>query len=95
MSISQLCELHLSKGVQAYKKEGPKFVHRLVAKQKPSGQRIMKARQFLVESPPRTRQVLTAGNLQSSQVAARAAETRRSCGPYRPVRVGRTSTKAR
>ena len=29
-SLSQVCEL--SKGVQAYKKEGPKFLQRLVAK---------------------------------------------------------------
>jgi len=33
-SISQICELLLSEGVQAYKKEGPKFMQRLVAKQK-------------------------------------------------------------
>ena len=33
-SISQVCELLLSEGVQAYKKEGPKFIQRLVAKQK-------------------------------------------------------------
>ena len=33
-SISQVCELLLSEGVQAYKKEGPKFMQRLVAKQK-------------------------------------------------------------
>ena len=33
-SISQVCELFLSDGVQAYKKEGPKFMQRLVAKQK-------------------------------------------------------------
>ena len=33
-SISQICELLLSEGVQAYKKEGPKFIQRLVAKQK-------------------------------------------------------------
>ena len=32
-SISQICELLLTEGVQAYKKEGPKFVQRLVAKQ--------------------------------------------------------------
>jgi hypothetical protein len=32
-SISQVCELLLSEGVQAYKKEGPKFIQRLVAKQ--------------------------------------------------------------
>lgn len=33
-SISQVCELLLSEGVRAYKKEGPKFIHHLVAKQK-------------------------------------------------------------
>ncbi len=33
-SISQVCELLLSEGVQAYKKEGPKFMQRLIAKQK-------------------------------------------------------------
>ncbi|MBZ5667069.1 MAG: hypothetical protein LAO30_21010 [Acidobacteriia bacterium] len=33
-SISQVCELLLSDGIQAYKKEGPKFMQRLVAKQK-------------------------------------------------------------
>ena len=33
-SISQVCELLLSEGVQVYKKEGPKFMQRLVAKQK-------------------------------------------------------------
>jgi hypothetical protein len=33
-SISQICELLLSEGVQTYKKEGPKFMRRLVAKQK-------------------------------------------------------------
>jgi len=33
-SISQICELLLVEGVEAYKKEGPKFMQRLVAKQK-------------------------------------------------------------
>jgi len=33
-SVSQVCELLLSDGVQNYKKEGPKFLQRLVAKQK-------------------------------------------------------------
>jgi hypothetical protein len=33
-SISQVCELLLSEGIHAYKKEGPKFIQRLVAKQK-------------------------------------------------------------
>lgn len=36
-SISQVCELLLSEGVEAYKKEGPKFIQRLVAKQKARG----------------------------------------------------------
>jgi hypothetical protein len=36
-SISQICELLLSEGVQAYKKEGSKFIQRLVAKQKVRG----------------------------------------------------------
>jgi hypothetical protein len=36
-SISQVCELLLSEGVQAYKKEGPRFIQRLVAKQKAKG----------------------------------------------------------
>jgi hypothetical protein len=33
-SISQVCELFLSEAVEAYKREGPKFIQRLVAKQK-------------------------------------------------------------
>ncbi len=33
-SISQVCELLLSEGVQVYKKEGPKFMQRLLAKRK-------------------------------------------------------------
>jgi hypothetical protein len=33
-SISQICELLLHEGVEAYKKEGSKFMQRLVAKQK-------------------------------------------------------------
>jgi hypothetical protein len=33
-NISQVCELLQVEGVQAYKKEGPKFMQRLVAKQK-------------------------------------------------------------
>jgi len=33
-SISQICELLLVEGVEAYKKEGSKFMQRLVAKQK-------------------------------------------------------------
>jgi hypothetical protein len=34
-SISQVCELLLAEGVETYKKDGPKFMQRLVAKQKP------------------------------------------------------------
>jgi hypothetical protein len=33
-SISQICELLLLEGVDAYKKEGAKFMQRLIAKQK-------------------------------------------------------------
>ena len=33
-SVSQVCELLLSEGVEGYKKEGAKFIQRLVAKQK-------------------------------------------------------------
>lgn len=33
-SISQVCELLLAEGIQVYKKEGPRFIQRLVAKQK-------------------------------------------------------------
>ena len=33
-SISQVCELLLSEGVEAYKKEGGKLMQRLIAKQK-------------------------------------------------------------
>lgn len=33
-SLSQVCELFLSEAVEAYRKEGPKFIQRLVAKQK-------------------------------------------------------------
>lgn len=33
-NISQICEMLLYEGVEAYKKEGPKFMQRLVAKQK-------------------------------------------------------------
>jgi hypothetical protein len=33
-SISQICELLLVEGVDAYKKEGPKFMQHLIAKQK-------------------------------------------------------------
>ena len=33
-TITQVCEMLLNEGVEAYKKEGRKFMHRLVAKQK-------------------------------------------------------------
>jgi hypothetical protein len=33
-TITQVCEMLLYEGVDAYKKEGPKFMQRLVAKQK-------------------------------------------------------------
>lgn len=33
-TITQVCEMLLHEGVKAYKKEGPKFMQRLVAKQK-------------------------------------------------------------
>jgi hypothetical protein len=33
-ALSQVCEMLLYEGVEAYKKEGPKFIQRLVAKQK-------------------------------------------------------------
>jgi hypothetical protein len=33
-SLSQVCELLLSEAVYSYKKEGPKFLQRLVGKQK-------------------------------------------------------------
>ena len=33
-ALSQVCEMLLFEGVEAYKKEGPKFIQRLVAKQK-------------------------------------------------------------
>ena len=33
-SVSQICELLLRTGVDAYKKEGPKYLHRLLARQK-------------------------------------------------------------
>lgn len=33
-TITQVCEMLLYEGVEAYKKEGAKFVQRLVAKQK-------------------------------------------------------------
>ena len=37
-SISQICELLLADGVDAYKKHGPKYIQRSVAKQKVRGQ---------------------------------------------------------
>ena len=33
-TITQICEMLLYEGVEAYKKDGPKFIQRLVAKQK-------------------------------------------------------------
>jgi len=33
-TITQVCEMLLNEGVEAYKKEGPRFIQRLVAKQK-------------------------------------------------------------
>ena len=33
-ALSQVCEMLLYEGVEAYKQEGPKFIQRLVAKQK-------------------------------------------------------------
>jgi hypothetical protein len=36
-AMSQVCEMVLYEGVEAYKKEGPKFIQRLVAKQKARG----------------------------------------------------------
>ena len=37
-TITQVCEMLLNEGVEAYKKEGPKFMQRLVAKQKARAQ---------------------------------------------------------
>lgn len=33
-TMTQICEMLLHEGVEAYKKEGPNFIRRLVAKQK-------------------------------------------------------------
>ena len=33
-TITQICEMLLNEGIEAYKKEGPKFIQRLIAKQK-------------------------------------------------------------
>jgi hypothetical protein len=33
-NLSQICEMLLYEGVEAYKKDGPKFIQRLVTKQK-------------------------------------------------------------
>ena len=33
-ALSQVCEMFLYEGVEAYKKDGPKFIQRLVARQK-------------------------------------------------------------
>lgn len=38
-SISQICELLLAEGVETYRKEGAKFIQRVVAKQKAGRQR--------------------------------------------------------
>ena len=35
-SVSQICELLLRGGVEAYRKEGPKYLHRLVARKNDS-----------------------------------------------------------
>jgi hypothetical protein len=36
-TVSQVCEMFLYEGLQGYKKDGPKFMQRLVAKQKARG----------------------------------------------------------
>ena len=33
-ALSQVCEMFLYEGVESFRKEGPKFIQRLVAKQK-------------------------------------------------------------
>ena len=33
-TLTQICEMILYEGIEAYKKEGPKFMQRLIAKQK-------------------------------------------------------------
>jgi hypothetical protein len=33
-ALSQVCKMLMYEGIEAYKKEGPKFIQRLVAKQK-------------------------------------------------------------
>jgi hypothetical protein len=33
-SISQICELLLEEGVESYKRDGPKFIQRLITKHK-------------------------------------------------------------
>jgi hypothetical protein len=33
-SVSQICELLLRKGIDAYKSEGPKYLQRIVSRQK-------------------------------------------------------------
>lgn len=42
-SLSQICELLLIEGVEIYKKEGAKFIQRLVAKQKARSNRVSSA----------------------------------------------------
>ena len=46
MSLMMICEMLLREGIEAYKKEGPKFMQRLVAKQKAS-----RRRSFFVAGP--------------------------------------------
>ncbi len=36
-SVAQVCEVILQSGVAAYQKEGTKYLHRLIASQKPNG----------------------------------------------------------
>ena len=36
-SVAQVCEVILQSGVSAYQKEGTKYLHRLIANQKPKG----------------------------------------------------------
>jgi hypothetical protein len=39
-SVAQVCEVILQSGVAAYQKEGAKYLHRLIASQKPKGIRV-------------------------------------------------------
>lgn len=36
-SVAQVCEVILQSGVSSYQKEGTKYLHRLIANQKPKG----------------------------------------------------------